>query len=69
MKKELELIQHLASFYGMKESVAKQFDFIAERYLHKGHTLMGMKDFSQVMVAFNKVLQIQPNNQIKKKRK
>ena len=44
----------------------KQFDFIVEYYLRKGHALMGMKDFSQATTTFNKVLEIQPNNQLKK---
>ncbi|CAF3926214.1 unnamed protein product [Rotaria sordida] len=34
-----------------------------ECYLHKDHALMAMKDFSQAMTAFNKALEIHPNNQ------
>jgi hypothetical protein len=59
----------MVSFYSMNESIAKQFDFIVECYLRKGHALMGMKDFSRAMIAFNKVLEIQPNNQVTKKTK
>ncbi|CAF3181888.1 unnamed protein product [Rotaria sp. Silwood2] len=33
-----------------------------ECYVHKGHALMAIKDFSQAMTAFSKALEIHPNN-------
>jgi stress-induced-phosphoprotein 1 len=53
------------SVHSMNESAAKQFDFRVECYLRKGHALMGMKDFFHAMTSFNKILEIQPNNQVK----